>query len=229
VQIILGVLIVIAGLLLLLQAAGAISAPQMVWAVLLAAAAAVFWFVFFADPPAWWAAIPGAALAGAAVVAFMELDPQGVGQWTETASLGVLAIGFWAVYLRDFDRWWALIPAGVLVTLAVAAALVPIAGGTMTGAILLFGVTITFALVAVLPGGASRRRWAWIPAVATAVVGIVILFAAGEWFVLLNYVWPVIVIIAGLYVLWRAMRVRRSGDDRKLAGSDGSVPDDRDL
>ncbi|NYE21502.1 hypothetical protein BJ991_003530 [Microbacterium immunditiarum] len=227
VQIILGGLIVVAGVLLLLEATGTMTSPRIVWAVLLAAASAVFWFVFSADRSSWWAAIPGAALLGAALVVVMELDPQGLGQWTEVPFLALLGVGFWVVYFRDVDRWWAVIPAGVLLTLAIVAGLSSVADGPMIGAILLFGVAVTFALVALLPGGASRRRWAWIPAAAAALVAIVILFSAGRWFVLLNYVWPVLVIAAGVFVVWRAVgRGGHRADERELAGSDGPVSED---
>ena len=212
VQVVLGLVILAAGVLLLLETSGLVARPNVLWALLLAAASAAFWYVFFTYPPSWWAAIPAAALMGAAVVMLMELDPSGLGQWTEVPFLAALSVGFWAVYLRDTQRWWALFPAGVLLTLAVVTAVAAAVGGAITGAIFLFGLAFTFALVAVLPGDGPRRWWAWIPAGVLAVVAIIVLFSASEWFVVINYLWPLFVIGVGAYLIWRAVARRRVHD-----------------
>lgn len=217
VQITIGVLVLAAGVLLLLEAAGILKVHPLVWAVLFAAASVTFWFVFFAHRPSWWAAIPAAALAGAAIVNLMELDVGGLGQWTEVPFLAALSVGFWAVYFRDTDRWWAIIPAGVLLTVAVITAVTAAVGGPITGAIFLVGVALTFALVAVLPGGTSRRWWAWIPAGVLGVVATIVLFSAAEWYVVLNYLWPVAVIGAGAYLIWRAVRQSRTHAEERPA------------
>ncbi len=120
VQIVPGVLVLVAGALLLIQATEVVTVPSLIWAGVLLAGGATFWFVFFADRPSWWAAIPGTALIGAAVTLVMELDPAGLGQWTEVPMLAVLGVGFAAVYLRDDQRWWAvIIGGGVLIWNAV--------------------------------------------------------------------------------------------------------------
>ncbi|HWL76873.1 hypothetical protein [Microbacterium sp.] len=225
VQIGLGVLILVAGTLLLLEATGVLTTPPVVWAALLAAGSGVFWWVFFADRPAWWAALPGAALAGAAVATILQLDTA-VSGGAEVPFFGALSIGFWAVYLRGTARWWAIIPAGALLTIAVVAGVTGIVGASVAGAIFLFGLATTFALVALLPGGARRRTWAWVPAAALTLAGVLILFGAGEWFVVLNYVWPMLVIAAGVFVLWRALRGGRDSEVREVTGSDGRVSED---
>lgn len=210
IQIVFGALLLVAGVLLLLQASDLLPDPGLLWTGLLAAAGIAFWFVFFTHRPSWWAAIPGAALLGAAVISVMELDPEGFGQWTEVPMLAALGVGFWAVYLRDPRKWWAVIPGGALLTLAVVTGVTAAVGGQITGAIFLLGMAVTFALVAVLPGGVSRRWWAWIPAAALATVGVLVLLTAGEWLNLLDYAWPIAIIGAGLFVVWRAVRRRRS-------------------
>jgi hypothetical protein len=210
IQITFGVLIVLAGILLLLDATEVLATPPLVWAALLAAASATFAWVFVTNRPSWWAAIPSAALLGAAVVTVMEQDPNGWGQWTEVPFLAALSIGFWAVYFRDPRRWWAMIPAGMLLTLSVVTAVTTTATGPVTGAIFLIGAAVTFALVAVLPGGHSRRWWAWIPAGALTVGAIVVLFTAAEWMIALNAAWASLVIVAGGFVIWRALERRRN-------------------
>jgi hypothetical protein len=227
IQIVFGVVVVAAGVLLLLQATGLLPVPGLLWTGLLAAAGIAFWFVFFTQRQSWWAALPGAALLGAAVITVMELDPAGFGQWTEVPMLAALGVGFWAVYLRDRERWWAVIPGGVLLTLAVVAGVTSTVAGQITGAIFLFGLAVTFALVAVLPGGLRRRWWAWIPAGVLAAAGTLALLAAGEWLPLLNYVWPIAVIVAGLFLLSNALQRRRPSEadaDRSSGVGENSAP-----
>ncbi|NYF16903.1 hypothetical protein HDC37_001728 [Microbacterium sp. AK009] len=209
VQIVLGVLVLVAGALLLIQATAVATVPPLIWAGVLLAGGATFWFVFFADRPSWWAAIPGAALIGAAITMVMELDPAGLGQWREVPMLAVLGVGFAAVYLRDDERWWAVIPAGTLITLSVVTGLAEAISASVVGATFLFGAAVTFALVALLPGGANRRWWAWIPAGVLAAGAIIVLFTAAEWFTVLTYVWPVVVIIAGGVLIWNAVHTHR--------------------
>ena len=227
IQIVFGVVVVVAGVLLLLQVTDLLPVPGLLWTGLLAVAGIAFWFVFFTHRPSWWAAIPGAALIGAALTTVMELDPAGFGQWTEVPMLAALGVGFWAVYLRDRGKWWAVIPGGVLLTLAVVAGVTSSVSGQITGAIFLFGVAVTFALVAVLPSGLHRRWWAWIPAGVLAAAGTLALLAAGEWIPLLNYVWPVAVIAAGCFLLWHAVQRSRphaADADRSSRVGEDSAP-----
>lgn len=209
VQITLGAVVLVAGVLLFIQTAGWATIPGPVWSAVLAVASGAFWYVFFADADAWWAAIPGAALAGAAVTPLMELDPDGLGQWTEVPMLALLGVGFAAIYLRDHRRWWAIIPAGVLLTLSIVTAIAAAASGPVVGAVFLTGAAVTFALVALLPGGQTRRWWALIPAGALAIAALVVLAGASEWLLVLNLAWPLAIVAAGTFIIWRALRPSR--------------------
>ena len=207
VQIGLGVLVLAAGVLLLLTALGLAVSPAL-WAVVMACGGVVFGYVFFSDRQSWWAAIPGAALFGLAVGTLMDLDPDGLAQWTEVPVLALIGLGFWAVYLRDHRHWWAIIPGGILLTLSIVMALTASIGGAGTGAAFLLGAAITFVLVAVLPGGGSRRWWSWIPAGALAIAAAAVLAGTAEWLTVLNVIWPIVVIGAGALLIWRAVRRR---------------------
>lgn len=209
VQVALGALVVAAGVLLLLDTALPGQIPALVWSILLVAGSAALGFAFFAYPAWWWAAIPAGALLGAASVPVMELDRVG-SQWTEVPFLTALSVGFWAVYLKDHRRWWAVIPGGVLLTLALMAGVTSAVGAAITGAVFMFGLAVTFALVAALPTGRSRHRWAWIAAGALAAVGIIVVLQSAEALILLAYAWPVAVIGGGAYLLISAVRRRRA-------------------
>lgn len=223
VQISLGVLVLLAGVLLLLDAVG-MKIPSVLWAVVLAGASATFGYIFFADRRSWWAAIPSGALLGSAIATLMDLDRGGLARWTAVPFLAALSAGFWAVYLRDRRRWWSLIPAGILLTLAIVTVVTEAVGGAQGGAIFLFGAAITFVLVAALPSGASRRWWAWIPAGVLALGGIAVIASVSEWFTVLNVLWPIAVISAGGLLIWRALYRRGHPDHHAPVGSEGSAP-----
>lgn len=200
-----GALLLVAGVLLLLETVGVLIAAGLFWGALFVVAAAAFWYLFVADPQAWWAAIPGGALAGLGLVILAdEADVAGNDQWGGALFLGGIGIGFAAVYLRDRLRWWAVIPAGVLLTLAVQAGLTE-AGLTapLQGALFFAGLALTFALVALLPGG--PRRWAWIPAAVLGVLAVLSALGATALLAVFTYVWPLALIVAGGVLLWRAI------------------------
>lgn len=221
IRIVLGVLVLAAGVLLLIEAVLRDPVPGLLWTGLLAAGSAAFWYACFAQRSWWWAAIPAGALLGAAIAPVMELDPGGAGQWTEVPFLAALSAGFWVVYLRSHRRWWALLPGGVLLTLAVVSGVTDAVGGQATGVILLLGLAVTFMLVAVLPSGGSRHWWAWIVAAALAALALVVLLQTAEVLVVIDYVWPIAVIGAGAYLLWTAWRRRHV--HREQHGDDGAA------
>jgi hypothetical protein len=88
-----------------------------------------------------------------------------------------LIIPFAAAYLTDRARnWWALIPGGVMLFLALTTLLVDSAGGEWIGALLLFMIAISFLLVYL---NNQTRLWALIVAYATGVLGLAPLMSMG--------------------------------------------------
>lgn len=228
-----GALLLAAEALLLLQAVGAAVATRLFWGVLFLAAAAVFWFLFATDCESWWAAIPGGALLGLGLSALAdEAGLPGAGTWGGSLFLGSLGIGFAAVYLTDHGRWWAIIPAGVMLTLALpAVGGASEAGARASGALFFVGLAVTFVLVAVLPGGPGRRRWAWIPAGALAVLAMLVALEATALLSVFAYLWPLALIAGGGFLLWRALGRRRtqepvesSGERAPSAGEESGSP-----
>ena len=207
-----GALLLLAGVLLLLQAVGAPVATGLFWGVLFLAASAVFWYLFASDRQSWWAAIPGGALLGLGLSALAdETGLPGAETWGGSLFLGALGIGFAAVYLRDHGRWWAIIPAGVMLTLALpAVGGASEAGARASGSLFFVGFAVTFVLVAVLPGGPGRRRWAWIPAAALAVLAVLVALEATALLSVFDYLWPLALIAGGGFLLWRALGRRHT-------------------
>lgn len=110
-------------------------------------------------------------------LALAALAPRGLDGFAFLASIGV---GFAFVYRLDATRWWAVIPAGVLWSLALTALLDArgMAAGS-SGAVLMFGLAITFYLLTRLPR--LPQAWGVVPAAVLAVLGVVSIATAAAW------------------------------------------------
>lgn len=203
-----GLLLIAGGILFLLDSLGIIAFGAVLWPALIGIASLVFLFIFATAPRNnWWAAIPGFVLLGlTGTIALDELAPELGDAWGGSLFLGGIALAFWVTYLVNPENWWAIIPGGVLLTLAVVAGLSEVLPGVEIGGVFFFGLGLTFALLALLPTPEGRPTWAIIPAAVLLLMGALITAAAAE---LINYVWPVVLILGGLYLLYRAFGSRQ--------------------
>lgn len=195
-----GAVLVIAGGMLMLDALGFLGTP-LIWSAIFAVGGVAFLYAFFKGHDLyWWAAIPGFALLGlAAVTAWDQLAPPYLQEVGGALLLGAIGIGFLALYLASYERWWALIPGGTLITLAAVVALSSTLKGAAIAVVLFVGLGATLALLAILPTGEGRMRWPLVPAAILALVGLLVgIGAAGA----LSYVWPAALIVAGLYLIY---------------------------
>ncbi len=208
-----GVLLLAAGILALLQNFNVLpGALNLLWTVLMGGAGLFFLYVYVADRANWWALIPGIILLDLAVVVALSLTRLALLEaWAGPLVLGGIGLSFWAVYLARREHWWAIIPGGVLFTLAAVAGIDTVfqrmERRVDTGGVFFVGLGLTFALVGLLPTPRGRMRWAFIPALVLVIMGLFI-FAAAEQ--LLNYLWPVALILFGLYLVFRTFRPRPS-------------------
>ena len=116
-----------------------------------------------------------------------------------------VALPFFFVYFRFGEgNWWAIIPAGVMTTLAVIATL-GIAGwirdtqtGGFSNAILMGGLAATFAIVWLR----HAKPWAKIVTIVLAALAVASVFFASY----SEIIWPAALILLGAYLLYTAMR-----------------------
>src|SRR5204863_8852554 len=135
---------------------------------------------------------PGFTLVALGIVVFL---PDGVEDFGGLIFLGGIGLSFWAAYITSpRERWWALIPAGVLTTLAGMTFAAERFGEFQTAGFFFLGLSATFLLVALLAG----MRWAYWPALALAVMGVLGLASLFE---IANYVWAVALMAVGGYLL----------------------------
>jgi hypothetical protein len=118
------------------------------------------------------------------------------GDWGGGAFLASLGAGFASRYLSGRDRWWAVIPAGVLFTLALVAVLGSRIWGVDTGVLFFLGLAATFAVLWRLPD--HPQPWAIYPAAVCGVLAFIVLTTTGGWLV------PVLLIAAGVYLVLRS-------------------------
>ena len=200
-----GLLLVGAGIIYLLQNLGYIHWANIIWGA--AAGVAGVWFIALvvSNRKYWWAVIPGLTLlAITAIIGLDYLAPSLLARWSGPLFLGAIGLSFWIIYALDRGMWWAIIPGGVLLTLAGVAGLSS-DNGPQLGGIFFLGLGATFLLVGVAPNPRGTMRWAFIPAAVLLLLGL-LLFVGLQ--TAINYLWPVALIAAGLFVILRAFRPR---------------------
>ena len=118
--------------------------------------------------------------------------------------LFAIALPFFILYFRSADKWWAIIPAGVMTTLSVIATL-GIAGlirnesqGGYANALVMGGLAVTFAVVWLR----HAKEWAKVATIVLAALAVASVFFASY----TEIFWPVAIILIGGYLLFTAMR-----------------------
>ena len=202
------ILLIAVGILVLLQNLGVLAVDlALLWALLFGAGGVVFLYVFLTDRTNWWAIIPGFVLLSiAAIIALDQFAPQISESWGGALVLGGIGLAFWVVYLTSRENWWAVIPGGVMVTLALVTAISSVVEGVEMGGVFLIGLGLTFGLLSLLRTPEGHMKWALIPAGVLLVVGLLVTAATAS---LLQYLWPVALILIGLYVILRILLPRR--------------------
>src|SRR5699024_802223 len=123
----------------------------------------------------------------------------GIAAATVTGSLGgawflaLSGFGFLSVWRENAKQWWAVIPGGVLLTLA-GTVLTELSVSWLAPEIVFFaGLALTFLALSALPRNA--QQWALIPAAISAGIALLLWGASGSW------LFPVLLIGTGLYLM----------------------------
>ena len=197
-----GGLLILAGILFMLQEFQILgSAFELLWVLLMGAGAGVFLWVYLTRVDQWWAIIPGLALLGLTLVGLEDVFNLLPGtDWTGAVFLGCLGLAFWLVYIRRPEQWWAIIPGGVLMTLALVSGLDDLIG--QTEVVFFLGLGLTFFLVALLPGSVQNTKWALIPGGILTVLGLVLITQINN---VMNILFPVVLVAFGVFILIRTI------------------------
>lgn len=197
-QIVFGLLLLTGGALALLQTMGYLKdASDVFWGGMFIALGLLFLSLLVGGH--WWSVFPGFTLLAIGILIFL---PETMDDFGGFVFLGGIAASFWITYSTDpRERWWALIPAGVLTTLAGMTIAAERFGEFQTAGFFFLGLSATFLLVALLAG----MRWAYWPALALGIMGILGLASLFE---IANYIWAVALMAAGGFLLFQYFRNR---------------------
>ena len=198
-------LILIGGLFLAQQIFGLeLHLGALIFASIFALGGAAFIFVLASHKENWWAAIPGMVLLGLAVlIALGQLLPEVARVCGGSIFLAFIGAAFLIVFLVKRDNWWAIIPMGVLFTLALAAWIGSVFNGMAVAAVFFLGIAITFGVIGLLPIG-RQEKWPWIPAGVCGVIGTCFMLTSSQMMQsAAGLIWPGILVIFGIYLIAR--------------------------
>jgi len=122
-----------------------------------------------------------------------------------TIILGAIGLSFLIIYILNREYWWAIIPTGVLLSLAIVVGLESFISDMAFVSLFFIGMGLTFAVVALIPTSEGKLKWAWLPAGVLLFMGLIFSAFSGA---VMVYVWPVVLIVGGLYLLYRTFSSR---------------------
>ncbi len=181
-----GLLLVLAGAIIFLGNLGLFDLGNIFGALILGTAGILFGRKYFKNRQQIWALL--VATGFFATVAAI-LNPAMAG----TSLLATLALGFILVYQHNNKHWWAIIPAGVLSSVAVVAAIEERFTIFDNNSVMFFffGLAATFAYLYFV----INKKWAVYPAISLLAIAILVSSLSGSWLL------PVLFIGAGVYLL----------------------------
>jgi hypothetical protein len=171
------------------------------WVGVLVVGGLIVFAIFLTDRSDWLLLLPAYtlwAIAGLIAVTVSEILR---GEAIAFYVLSAVALPFLVVFLRNRQHWWALIPAYTLFVVGLMVGLIGlgILDDLLIPAYVMFAIAIPFFVIF------ARNRqhwWALIPAGILTAIGISFLLAE-DMFIVIG---PVLLIIAGAFILFRALR-----------------------
>ena len=201
-----GGLIILAGVILLLQSLDLIEFGSLLWSFLFALGGVIFLSIFASNRANWWTIIPGLTLISIALLIGLDyFAPDLADDWGGSIVLLGIGSSFVVIYLIDHQNWWAIIPAGVLISIAVVIGLEEYVSETAFVGLFFLGIGLTFGLLALLPSPQGEMRWSLIPAGILSIMGLVFLLFSGDVFQIIG---AVALIFFGAYFIYRTVRSR---------------------
>jgi hypothetical protein len=146
----------------------------------------------------WWTLLAGPTLLGLGAVIVLP------GGGSGAIFLAGIGAGFALVAVTSLRRWWAIIPAGTLLTLSVVSLIGGAMEGRLSGAVLFLGIGATFGVLALIRVHGKTMRWPLFPAAACALLAALIATSGP----LAAIVWPAVLVAAGVFLLIRASTKR---------------------
>ena len=206
-----GVLLILFGILGLVEVYTDLTAWA--WVAILAAAGLGAFGVYLIDRSNWGLLIPTYVMwAIAGLVALIESNILR-GDFIATFVLMTIALPFLVGYLRNREQWGLLIPAYVLLAVGVMVWLLErgVLGDLLIPAYVMFAIALPFFVVY---GRNPQQWWALIPGGIMTAIGLAFLIAETA----VGYVGPILLILAGVWILLRQFTHREPPADKRKSG-----------
>lgn len=198
-----GALLILGGVLFLLQNLFSFQYGNLFWALVMGLAGLFFLTIFFSNRANWWALIPGFVLLGVGLsISLDTIAPSLSSTLSGPIVLGSIGASFLVIYLLNREFWWAIIPSGVLLTLAIVISLENLLSDMGFVSVFFMGLAATFALVALVPTHEGRMQWPWIPAIVLALMGVIFGAFSGAF---MAYLLPIALIVGGGILIFRTL------------------------
>lgn len=201
-----GFLLILGGVVFLLENMNVIALSDLFWAFVFGLVGVSFVLYYQSNRVNWWALLPGVIFLSIAASSVLQFFFPGLPEdITGAVFLGGIGLAFFLVTITQPGNWWAIIPGGVMLTLAAISLIEPTfeSRGLETGGLLFLGIGFTFLLLFILPDKVQRQPWAIFPAAFMLLFGLLILGQAAN---LINYIWPATLIILGAWLLLRSLK-----------------------
>lgn len=179
------------------------SADEWIGALFLFMIAASFFVVYMTNRTRTWALIVAYITFVLSLAPLMSMGGRNA-EYFGGVFMFAVALPFFYLYFRSARNWWAIIPAGVMtvlgviVTVAIAGLLNDNTGGAFVSAFLMGGLAIIFAVLWLR----HDKPWAKIVCLVLAALAVV----SGLFINTYDIVWPIIIILGGVYLLYTALR-----------------------
>ncbi len=194
-----GVMVFLALTVLLVDRVGG----EWIGALFLLMIALAFFIVYWSKPTRMWALLVAYIAAALAIAPAMASDGSLTAYYGGVFLL-LAALPFLFIYFRSRDAWWPLIPASALIALALIT-VAAIAGwlndalsGGLAGAVLVAALAIAFAVIWLR----HRKPWAKTVTIVLSTLALASALLAAQ----LAILWPIAIILVGVYVLSTALR-----------------------
>ena len=166
-----------------------------------------FVVVYFRNRNNWWALIPAGVLSLIGGIVFLDAASIGA-DLLGGVILSGLALLFLFIYLRWRERWWAIIPAGILLSSAATVFLTLLTLPEATaervyGGVMLGGTALTFSVLWMLRDK-HATSWAIYPAAGLGVYALVVVILGSK------VAWPLALISTGVWLVYRNVSQRKT-------------------
>jgi hypothetical protein len=168
-----------------------------VWSLILGAVGLVFLVTYASDRQQWWALIPGLVISGIAVAVFLAEQDIVEGYVVSAIILAGVGLPFLLIFITDRRHWWALIPGITMCGIALAVFLegVRFISDEAVAGVIVGGMALGFVSIYWVD---RKQWWTLFPGGILASIAVPLLLVA-----VAEYVWPVALILLGLFLLWR--------------------------